>query len=226
MAIDLMGLFGSASIGVFSLVTEKMAIVPPTMSKSKANRLEECLKVKVVRTTIGRSVLVGALASANSSGILLPHYVDEEEVDAIRSATPDINVAVMETRRTAYGNLVLANDKGAVVDPRLKKEDLARVSDTLCVEVALGEIAGLPYVGSLATATNKGVLTHPLLKEEEQQRLKEVLKVPVDLGTINCGLPYVGIGLLANSHGAVAGFFTTGPELFIIGQAFDVVKEE
>jgi translation initiation factor 6 len=53
-----------------------------------------------------------------------------------------------------------------------------------------------------------------------------VLKVPVDLGTINCGIPYVGMGLIANSHGAVAGFVTTGPELFILGQALDVVKEE
>jgi translation initiation factor 6 (eIF-6) len=32
--------------------------------------------------------------------------------------------------------------------------------------------------------------------------------------------------LIANSHGAMAGFVTTGPELFIIGQALDVVKEE
>jgi translation initiation factor 6 len=55
--------------------------------------------------------------------------------------------------------------------------------------------------------------------------LKEVLKVPVDLGTINCGIPYVGTGLIANSHGAVAGFITTGPELFIIEEALDLVNE-
>ncbi len=226
MAIELMGLFGCASIGVFSLATEKIAVVPPIVSIGKASQLEKCLKIKVVRTTIGESMLVGALASANSNGIVLPHYVAEEEIDAIKSEAPDINVAVMETKRTAYGNLVLANDKGAITDPRLKAEDIASISDALGVEVVTGEIAGLPYVGSLATATNKGALAHPLLKEEELQRLKEVLKVPVDLGTINCGIPYVGMGLIANSHGAVAGFVTTGPELFIIGQAFDVVKEE
>lgn len=226
MAIELIGLFGSASIGVYSLATEKIAVVPPIVSKTKASRLENCLKIKVVRTTIGDSVLVGALASANSNGIVLPHYVAEEEVDAIKSEVPDINFAVMETKRTAYGNLVLANDRGAIVDPRLKAEDIASISDALGVEVVAGEIAGLPYVGSLATATNKGALAHPLLKDEEQQRLKEVLKVPVDLGTINCGIPYVGMGLIGNSHGAVAGFVTTGPELFIVGQALDVVKEE
>jgi translation initiation factor 6 (eIF-6) len=47
--IDLMGFFGSASIGVYSLATEKIAIVPPQISKNKILRLEECLKVNVVK---------------------------------------------------------------------------------------------------------------------------------------------------------------------------------
>jgi len=138
-------------------------------------------------------------------------------------ACSDINITVMETKRTAYGNLILANDYGALVDPRLKEADVAKIADTLGVEVVPGEVAGLPYVGSLATATNKGVLAHPLLKEEEQKVLKDVLKVPVDVGTINCGVPYVATGLVANVNGAIAGYMTTGPELFIIGQALDIV---
>ncbi len=226
MAISLLGLFGSASIGVYSLTTENMALVPPQVSDSKVRKLEECLHVKVIRTTIGECSLIGALTSANSRGIAFPHYVTEEEIRTIKSALPDINVAIMETRRTAYGNMVLVNDKGAISDPRLKQTDLANVSDALGVEVVPGEIAGLPYVGSLATATNKGVIAHPLLKEEEQKRLKDVLKVPVELGTINCGIPYVGTGLIANSHGATVGFVTTGPELFIIEDALDLVNVE
>lgn len=224
MAIFLYNLFGSASIGVYSLVTDNMAIIPSQASKTKTQKLDELLKVKVVRTTIGASVLVGALARANSNGIILPHFTRDEEVKTIKSNS-DINIAVMETKKTAYGNLVLANDHGAVVDPRLKERDVKKIEDVLGVEAVPGEIAGLPYVGSLATATNKGVLTHPLLKEEEQKLLKDVLKVHVDVGTVNCGIPYVATGLLGNRHGAVAGYITTGPELFIIGQALDVVRE-
>jgi len=225
LAIFLLSLFGSASIGVYSLVTDSMVIVPPQTPKTKAQKLEEWLNAKVVHTTIGESVLVGALACANSNGIILPHFVREEEVQAIK-AISEINIAVMETKRTAYGNLILANDHGAVVDPRLKGEDVKKIADTLGVEVVPGEIAGLPYVGSLATATNKGVLAHPLLKEEEQKVLTDALKVHVDVGTVNCGIPYVGTGLIGNKYGAVAGFITTGPELFIIGQALDVVGNE
>jgi translation initiation factor 6 len=224
VAISLFNLFGSASIGVYSLATSKMIIVPPQLSENKASDLQEWLRAKVIRTTIGDSVLIGALSRANSNGIVLPHYILEREIQAIKTAQ-DLNITVMETKRTAYGNLVLANDYGAVVDPRLKLKDMTQIADTLGVETVRGEVAGLPYVGALATATNKGVLAHPLLKEEEQNTLADVLKVHVDVGTINCGVPYVSTGLIGNEWGAVAGYVTTGPELFIIGQALDVVQE-
>ncbi len=224
MAIFLFDLFGSASIGVYSLATDEILIVPPQVTEAKSRKLEEWIKAKVIRTTIGESVLIGALACANSKGIILPHYTRKEEIQAITSCS-DINTAIMETKKTAYGNLVLANDYGALIDPRLKETDAKIIADTLGVEVARGEIAGLPYAGSLALATNKGVLAHPLLKEEEQKILTDVLKVPVDVGTINCGIPYVATGLIGNKSGAIAGSITTGPELFIIGQALDVVKE-
>jgi translation initiation factor 6 len=223
LAITLLGMFGSASIGVYSIATEKMTIVPPQFSENKARRLEEGLKVKVAQTLIGGSVLIGALANANSNGLLLPSFTKDEEVQAIKSVFPDVNIKVMDTRRTAYGNMILANDYGAVVDPRLKNQDIENISDALGVEVVTGEIAGLPYVGSLAIATNKGVLAHPMIKEEEKKLLKEVLKVSFEVGTVNCGIPYVGSGLIGNSHGALVGFVTTGPELFIIENALDLV---
>ncbi|MEM2118329.1 MAG: translation initiation factor IF-6 [Candidatus Bathyarchaeia archaeon] len=225
MAIYLSTIVGSVSIGIYSLVTDKIVIVPRIVPLKKAERLRGWLKVKLVHTTIGGSILVGALACANSNGILLPHFIKEEELDTIKS-TFDGNITIMETKKTAYGNLVLTNDYGAIVDPRLKTPEIQKISETLGVEVVAGEIAGLPYVGSLGVATNKGVLVHPMLKDSERKLLEEVLKVPVEVGTINCGIPYVGTGLIGNSYAAVAGAMTTGPEMFIIGNALDVVKEE
>jgi len=223
LPLFLFDVFGNACIGVYSLVNDRIAIFPPQVPESKRKKVEEWLKVKVVATTVGKSVVTGALACSNSNGVILPPFATEEEVEAIKSAA-DINVAVMNTKKTAYGNLVLANDKGAVADPRLERGVVNKIADTLGVEVVSSEIAGLPYVGSLATATNKGVLAHPLLKEGERKVLEDVFKVPVDVGTVNCGIPYVATGLLGNSYGAVTGLLTTGPEMFIIGQALDVVK--
>ena len=223
MPLFLFDIFGNASIGVYSLVNDKIAIIPPQVPETKRQKVEEWLKVKVVATTVGKSLVVGALACSNSNGVVLSSFATEEEVKAIKSIA-DINVTVMDTKRTAYGNMVLANDKGAVAHPGMEREDMNKIEETLGVEVVPTKIAGLPYVGSLATATNKGVLAHPLLKEEERKVLNDVLKVPVDVGTINCGIPYVSTGLIGNSTGALVGLLTTGPEMFIIGQALDVVK--
>ena len=225
MAVYLSSIVGSASIGVYTLANEKIVIIPTMVPQQKAQEIADWLKVKLVYTSISGSVLAGALASANSNGMLVPHSIREEEIAQIKIAF-DGNITIMETKKTAYGNLVLANDKGAVVDPRFKENDIKKISETLGVEAVPTEIASLPYVGSLAVATNKGVLAHPLLKEEERKILESVFKVPVDVGTINCGIPYVGTGLIANSHAAVAGSMTTGPEMFIIGNAMDDVQED
>ncbi len=225
MTVYLSSIVGSPSIGVYSLATENIVVIPVMVPQDKAQEYADWLKVKLIHTSISGSVLIGALSCANSNGMLVPNSIRNEELERIK-AVFDGNITIMETKKTAYGNLVLANDKGAVVDPRFKPNEIKRISDTLGVEAVPTEIAALPYVGSLATATNKGVLAHPLLKDEERKILESVFKVPVDVGTINCGIPYVGTGLIANTHAAVAGSMTTGPEMFIIGNALDVVQEE
>jgi translation initiation factor 6 len=225
LAVYLSSIVGSASIGVYSLANERFVVIPTMVPLEKAERTAEWLKVKLVHISIAGSVLAGAFACANSNGILLPNSVRDEEVAAFK-AVFEGNITVMDTKMTAYGNLVLVNDRGAVVDPRFKDSEIRQIADALGVEVVPCSIAGLPYVGSLAVATNKGVLAHPLLEADERKILEDVLKVPVDVGTINCGIPYVGTGLVGNSHAAVAGSMTTGPEMFIIGNALDVVQED
>ncbi len=225
MAVYLSSIVGSSSIGVYSLANDKIVIIPKMVPLKKAERTAEWLKAKLVHTSIGGSVLAGALACANSNGILLPNSIREEELTTIKSSFEG-NITVMQTRKTAFGNLVLANDYGAVVDPRFKELQIKQIAETLGVDAVAGEIAGLPYVGSLAVATNKGVLAHPLLKNKERKILENVFRVPIDIGTVNCGIPYVGTGLIGNRHAAVTGSLTTGPEMFIIGNALDVVQEE
>jgi len=225
LTVYLSSIVGSASIGVYSLATEDIVLIPRMVPQQKAQEFADWLNVKLAYTSINGSVLAGSLVSANSIGMLVSNGIREEELAALK-LTFEGNITVMDSKKTAYGNLILVNDKGAVVDPRFKEAEIKKISKALGVEAVPSEIAGLPYVGSLAVATNKGVLAHPLLKDEERKTLETVFKVPIDVGTVNCGVPYVGTGLIANSHAAVAGSMTTGPEMFIIGNALDVVQEE
>lgn len=222
MAVYLSNIVGTASIGVYSLATDKILIFPNLVPVRKAEKIAEFLKVKLVYTSINSSILIGAFVCANSNGLLLPHFTREEELKAIKSSFEG-KITVMETRKTAYGNIVLANDHGAIVDHGLKKKEIKQISETLDVEVVPGEIAGLTYVGALAVATNNGVLVHPLLKGHERRLLEDVLNVPVDVGTVNCGIPYVRTGLICNTHAAIAGSMTTGPEMFIIESVLELL---
>ena len=61
-------------------------------------------------------------------------------------------------------------------------------------------------------ATNRGALVHPLLSEEEIREISSILRVKTDVCTINRGIPYPRVGILANSKGAVIGTDSTGPE--------------
>jgi translation initiation factor 6 len=90
----------------------------------------------------------------------------------------------------------------------------------LGVEVEAKPLAGSELVGSYCVVTNKGLLAHTDISEEELDWLASFFSVESEIGTINCGVPYVSIGLLATRHAAAAGFETTGPELMRITEAF------
>jgi translation initiation factor 6 len=208
-------------MGLYCVCTEELGILPLGVTAKKMRRFAEALGVETCSTDIGGCRLVGALVAGNSNGLVLSHSAEPHEIQAIKSHS-DINVRVIAENRNAFGNMILANDMGAVADPRLSRKTLETVSDALGVEVVSGEILGLPCIGAFAVSTNKGVLAHPLIREEEKRKIQEVLKVPVETGTINGGVPYVKMGIVANSKGAVVGTLATGPELMAVTRTLGI----
>ena len=83
MAVYLSSIVGSASIGVYSLANDKFVVIPTMVPREKAERTAEWLKVQLVHISIGGSVLAGALACANSNGVLLPKSVSGRNRDNI-----------------------------------------------------------------------------------------------------------------------------------------------
>ena len=213
--------YGSPNIGVYCHSNEKTAILPPGLPKRKVDEFRQYLGVQLCVTNIGGCALVGVLVAANSNGIVVPHIIRDHELKAIEEGL-GVRVRVAEERWTALGNVVLANDNGAIIHPGAS-ESLARiVEEVLDVDIVSGSIAGLPYVGSLAVGTNKGVLAHPSIKDQERALIEKTLKVPVETGTINGGVPYLRAGLMVNTIGAVVGPLTTGPELMAITRSLGI----
>jgi translation initiation factor 6 len=175
-----------------------------------------------VRTTVGGSGTVGALATGNDAGLLVSNRVTTRERETIADAV-DVPVAELPGRMNAAGNVVLANDYGAYVHPDLTREAVLAVRDALDVPVERGDLADVRTVGTAAVATDRGVLCHPKSREPELEALEELLDVPADIGTVNYGGPLVGSGLVANEHGYVVGEETTGPEIGRIEDALGYI---
>jgi translation initiation factor 6 len=205
-------LSGSAYVGVFARATDDCLLVRPDIEESLLEDFEAELGVEAVPTTVAGSGTVGALAVGNGNGLLLSERVTDRERDRIEEAT-DLPVVELPGRINAAGNVVLANDRGAFVHPDLSRTAIGAVEEALEVPVERGMIADVRTVGTAAAVTDQGVLCHPKTTDEKLDFFEELFGVYADIGTINYGGALVGSGLIANSHGYVAGQETTGPEL-------------
>lgn len=218
MPVILSDIFGDPNVGIFSFANENIAILPAGMSAQKLESYEEALSIKACSIGIADSRLVGVYTSGNSNTILLPYIATEVEVSKLRSIGQ--KVAVLQEKRTALGNIILCNDYGAIIDPRLKPKTVSAIEKALKVPAQTGTVGGLPQVGSLAIASNKGVLANPVIYESEKKHISEALRVPVSVGTINSGVPYPRAGIVVNSRGAVVGSHTLGSELLTVSSVF------
>ena len=218
MPVILSDIFGDPNVGIFSFATETIAVLPAGVSPKQLASYAEALGTETCAVGIADSRLVGIYLSGNSNSILLPYIATGEEVSKLRSA--GIKITIVQEKKTALGNLILCNDKGAIIDPRLKPNTVSIIEKALKVPVKPGTIGGLPQIGSLATASNKGVLANPMIDESEKRHLSEVLQVPVSVGTVNSGVPYPKSGIVVNSKGAVVGSHTLGSELLAMSSVF------
>jgi translation initiation factor 6 len=188
-------------------------------AKSKAEKLEKYLDAEVLFTSIANTRLIGILSVMNNKGILLPKTAYQDEYDFLKKET-GLEVGVLDSKFTALGNVICANDKGAVVSPWLSQHDCQTISDVLGVEVIQKRIAGFNQTGVVIVANNSGAAIHPEADEEDMKTFSNLLGVKIEQSSINNGTPYVSSGILANNHSLVVGSLTTGPEIMMLTRAF------
>jgi len=216
--IILSDVFGDPNVGIFSFANDNIAILPAGLSHKKISSFRDTLGVEPCSVGIADSRLVGIYVTGNSNAILVPYITTDDELKQLRST--GVHIEILREKRTALGNIILCNDHGAIVDPRLQHNTVTALEETLDVPVRPSTIGGLPHVGALATASNKGVLVNPIITDSESKTISSVLGVPVSKGTINSGVPYPKAGLVVNSRGAIVGSHTLGSELITLSSAF------
>jgi translation initiation factor 6 len=205
--------FGDYNIGFFGRASDKIFI------SSFEEDFYDVLKVDNKKITIGGTKFIGLFSAMNSNGIVLPYIIKDYELKEIKKI--GLDVCVLKEKFTAIGNLIVANDKGAIVSVLLSKNSIKKIEDTLKVEVVKTKLANSNVVGSVCFATNKGAIIHREATDEDLRLVRDVLKVDVERGSVNFGSPFVSSGIIANSYGAIIGSKTSGYELDVI---FRVLK--
>jgi len=208
--------FGTSSVGVFLATNNSVTFLPPDVPEKIDDLVRGTLRTSVARFTIAKSPLLGVFIVVNDNGVLLSPLALEDEVKLFKSL--GLNVEVLNTKYTAVSNLILANNKTALVSPLLEPPLRKVVADVLGVEVIVDTVANNPLVGALAVLNSRGLLVAPEATDEDIRKLSEYFRVRVDVGTVNKGKSFLRGGIVANDHGALVGDETAGPELMRITQ--------
>ena len=213
------GVYRGSNIGVYISTNADLVLLPMGFAKSRAEKLGEYLGVRHMYMSVANTRLIGSLSVMNNKGILLPKTAFQNEYDLLKEET-DLEVGVLDSRFTALGNVICANDRGAVVSPWLSERDCQAISDVLGVETIQRKIAGFNQTGAVMVANNTGAAIHPEADEEDMEVFASLLGVKIEQSSINNGVPYVASGILANDNAVVVGTLTTGPEIMMLTRAF------
>jgi translation initiation factor 6 len=213
--------YRSPNVGLFTRTNDNTLLLPFGFAETKTNKLKEYLDVeKIIHVSVAGTRLMGPMTVMNNNGILLPSTVSDEEIQILKQT--GLNVERLKSKFTAIGNLISANDKGAIVSNLFKGEVDQDIKDTLGVPIQTMSIGGFVHVGSMVVATNAGAIVHPKANDAEISRISEILQVEAEPATVNGGSPFLSSGIIANFSSVIVGNLTTGPELIMISRALKV----
>ncbi len=209
--------FGGNLVGIYLTANNSYVLYPPNILSSTLEQYKKVFEVPLYPITINNSDLIGVYTASNKYGIIVPNVATEDEIGKLREFLKDKSrVAAINSLDNAFGNLILCNDKGAVISSLLKKY-VKEIEDVLNVEVVVYDFANNHLPGSISLANNKGCLVHPLSSDEDVQYISSVLKVEeTDVSTINRGIPYLRSGAIINDKSGIFGTLSTGPEMMRI----------
>jgi translation initiation factor 6 len=215
-----MSIFGNSNIGVYVYGNDKITFIPQGLQKKDIDEISQILQTDITEVSIANTRLIGVLMSGNNNGLILSRIASDNEIDLIKKSAKDLNVAVLSSRNNAIGNLIVANDRAALVYPYFEDDIIKQIQDNLGVEVFKRSVVGIPTVGAIIAVTNVGGLVHPDVSDEEIKFLEDIFKVPFKTGTVNFGVSFIRTGLVVNTKGAVVGEDTTGPEIARVQMVF------
>lgn len=216
-------IYGNQEVGTYLALNNDYFLYPQKINP----RIVEFIKqvrpdIVTIETFIAGSPVIGSFVAMNSYGMIVPDLITDDELEILQKNTKkEFQITSISLEDNAFGNLVLCNDKGAIISPKLEEaRDI--IEKALKVPTRVLRFADSDLAGSCGLANNSGVLVHPLITEEEAAIIEKTLQVEIDVSTVNCGSPYLGGGAIVNDSIAIFGQDSTGPELQRIMEILDL----
>lgn len=206
----------SPYVGVFSIVTENIALVPQGIFK-KELKLFKKFDAEIIKCSLGESSLLGVLASGIKDKFIVSELVTDSEVEHLKEK--GLKVKTMQGI-TALGNILRVTEKGGIASKQFSSKQVKEIESFFKIKILQGMIAKSDLVGSSTAASINGFLANPEVSPEEFSCLENALNADGTTGTANYGDRFVGNCILVNSSAVLTGYNTTGYELIRIDEAF------
>ncbi|MDH5404041.1 MAG: translation initiation factor IF-6 [Candidatus Heimdallarchaeota archaeon] len=218
MDINALSILGNSSIGIFGYSTDTYGLFPYNTKEVDKEIIINTLQIEILSSTIVNSNLIGLFITGNDNHLLVPELISDSELTILKDylKDKDVEVSILDSKLTALGNLVVANNKIALISPEFDKKDQIKIEDFLDVEIVANKVLNSNLVGSMIFRNVNGLLAHPLIEEEELEWISKLFNIKADVVTVNRGTPFPRPGIIANTNGILVGSDTTGPEIMRI----------
>jgi len=212
MKFDRSTIYNSSFLNIYAYCTEKICVVPTSVLPKEERKIEEILNVKVVKTHINRSSLIGVYLSGIGDKLIVEkNSIYPEEIELLEKE--GLKVKTLSNPDNAFGNLLAINSNYGFASPLLLPETVKEIQKFFNITIEKKACAGLDLPGSSIYVNDSMFLINPRVELKEFNYIKKMFNVPGLAITTNYGDVFVGNDTIGNKHGLLVGEITSNIEM-------------
>jgi len=212
MKFDRSTIYNSSFLNIHSYCTEKICIVSNNILPREEKKIEEVLDVKVIKSQINRSALIGIYLGGYGDKIAVEkNSIYPEELELLEKE--GIKVKILENCDNALGNLLAINSNYGFASPLISQEMVKDLEKFFKVTIERKPCVDLDLPGSSIFVNDSMFLINPRVDVKEFNYIKKMFKVPGIAITTNYGDVFVGNDAIGNKKGLLVGELTSNVEM-------------
>lgn len=212
MKFDRTTIYNSSFLNIYSFCTDKICIVSEGILPKEEKKIEEMLDVRIIKTAINRSPLIGVFLSGVGEKIIVEkNSIYPEELNFLEKE--GLKVKTINNSDNAFGNLLAINSNYGFISPLFLPETIKDIQNFFKIPIEQKACIGLDLPGSSIYVNDSLFLINPRVDSKEFNYIKKMFKVPGLAITANYGDVFVGNDTIGNKNGLLVGELTSNIEM-------------